>query len=241
MLGAQEPWSPEMEALLERLLELRSEESRLLETLTDSERAAVLEAVTQRLAATEAEPPSTPDPSPPPASPPESTLSLPAEPPAPPAATEVPEADAPTLPARCNTLLPFDSNGDGRFSGADRHYRNFRLWHDANGNGTPEEGELESLLPAGVRSLELDLRSYVSTRKDSATGEVFVGDMIEIELFAKRGRREIRTLGLDADSLTGDGFRFEKAGGEPLAGMVILRPGLVLFTEEGQRIEIDCP
>lgn len=223
-LGAQEPISPELEALLERLLELRSEESRLLENLTGDEREVVLEALERRLAAAELTDPEPRSPTKP----------------SPPAATVVPEIDAVGLPARCNTLLPFDSNGDGRFSGADRHYRNFRLWRDTNGNGTLEEGELESLLPAGVRSLELDLRSYVTDRKDSASGEVFVGDTIEIELLAKRGRPEIRTLGLDTDSLASDGFHFEDDQGAPLTGIVILRPGLAIVTA-GERLELDCP
>ncbi len=240
-LEAQETLEPEMEALLVRLLDLRTQESQLLEGLTEGERAVLLEALAQRLASEEVpaeEPAVSPSSSPTrPTAPPVTEASSERPTPAPPT---LPETGAVPLPPRCNTLALFDTNADGRFSGADRHYRSFRLWRDTNRNGTPEESELESLLPAGVRSLDLDLRSYTSTRKD-ATGEVAVGNSIEVELLGKRGRTEVHVLALDTDSLESDGMHLENGVGDPLDGIVILQPGLVIVTAEGDRLELDCP
>ncbi|MGF7151475.1 Ca2+-binding RTX toxin-like protein [Sphingomonas zeicaulis] len=52
-------------------------------------------------------------------------------------------------------LRGFDSNGDGRLSGADAAFGNFKLWFDNNSNGATEVGELLALADLGVSAIDL--------------------------------------------------------------------------------------
>lgn len=52
-------------------------------------------------------------------------------------------------------LRAFDSNGDGRLSADDARFASFRIWQDANGNGTVDRGEVLSLAQAGVKAINL--------------------------------------------------------------------------------------
>jgi hypothetical protein len=52
-------------------------------------------------------------------------------------------------------LRAFDSNKDGILSSADARFADFRLWVDRDGDGVQEDGELQTLTQAGVRSLNL--------------------------------------------------------------------------------------
>lgn len=56
----------------------------------------------------------------------------------------------------------FDSNGDGVLSAADARWGEFRVWRDANQNGTVEAGELLTLAALGITavSLAIDQRSF---------------------------------------------------------------------------------
>jgi Ca2+-binding RTX toxin-like protein len=49
----------------------------------------------------------------------------------------------------------FDTNGDGRLTSADARWSEFRVWKDANQNGTVEAGELQTLAQAGVTQVNL--------------------------------------------------------------------------------------
>jgi hypothetical protein len=48
-------------------------------------------------------------------------------------------------------VASLDNNRDGRLSGAE--LRGLALWHDANGNGVSEVGEVRSLQSVGIKSL----------------------------------------------------------------------------------------
>jgi hypothetical protein len=52
-------------------------------------------------------------------------------------------------------LRAFDSNNDGILSSADARFADFKLWVDRDGDGVQEDGELQTLTQAGVRSLNL--------------------------------------------------------------------------------------
>lgn len=51
--------------------------------------------------------------------------------------------------------LVFDTNHDNIFDDQDERWDEFRIWHDVNVNGTSEEGELQSLTEAGIKSFDL--------------------------------------------------------------------------------------
>jgi RTX calcium-binding nonapeptide repeat (4 copies)/Bacterial Ig domain len=52
-------------------------------------------------------------------------------------------------------LRAFDSNKDGILSSTDARFSDFRLWVDRDSDGVQEEGELQTLTQAGVRSMNL--------------------------------------------------------------------------------------
>jgi Ca2+-binding RTX toxin-like protein len=52
-------------------------------------------------------------------------------------------------------LAAFDTSGDGILEAGDKRFAAFRLWFDANGNGTSDAGELKSLAEAGVVGISL--------------------------------------------------------------------------------------
>jgi hypothetical protein len=49
----------------------------------------------------------------------------------------------------------FDTNRDGKLTGADARFGEFRVWKDANQNGTVESGELQTLPQAGITQVNL--------------------------------------------------------------------------------------
>jgi hypothetical protein len=49
----------------------------------------------------------------------------------------------------------FDTNHDGRLTAADARFGEFRVWKDANQNGTVESGELQTLAQAGITQVNL--------------------------------------------------------------------------------------
>ena len=66
-------------------------------------------------------------------------------------------------------LADLDSNNDGIFNSSDTKWNNIKVWKDANGNGIVDEGELLSLVQAGVAGINLDYEA--STTVDNNGNE----------------------------------------------------------------------
>jgi hypothetical protein len=58
-----------------------------------------------------------------------------------------------------------DSNHDGKLTAADVHFKDLRVWVDANHNGVSDVGELKTLADLGIVSL--DLHAQTSTARDN--------------------------------------------------------------------------
>jgi len=52
-------------------------------------------------------------------------------------------------------MAQYDSNGDGKLTSADAHFKDLAVWVDANHDGKTEAGELKSLTDLGITSLDL--------------------------------------------------------------------------------------
>ncbi|MDF1752926.1 MAG: Ig-like domain-containing protein [Verrucomicrobiales bacterium] len=74
-------------------------------------------------------------------------------------------------------LRYFDSNEDGYLDENDEEYSKFALWQDSNGDGSVDEGEMMTLLQAGIASINLtsDQNSY-----EAANGDVTVHGEAEV-------------------------------------------------------------
>lgn len=64
-------------------------------------------------------------------------------------------SDKPAALSDLDGLRAFDTNGDGLFSSQDEKFDQFKIWQDANANGTADENELISLPDAGVEAIDL--------------------------------------------------------------------------------------
>lgn len=58
-----------------------------------------------------------------------------------------------------SALADLDINGDGLFDANDAAYTELRVWRDLNQNGVSDEGELQSLVDAGITSINLGANS----------------------------------------------------------------------------------
>lgn len=65
-------------------------------------------------------------------------------------------------------LREYDTNNDGIINESDMDFGSLLLWHDINGNGISEDGELTSLKDAGVTSIDLGYTA-LSEVTDSGT------------------------------------------------------------------------
>ncbi|MDY0969117.1 calcium-binding protein [Sphingomonas sp. CFBP9021] len=63
--------------------------------------------------------------------------------------------DKPSAKSDLDGLTAFDSNGDGNLSAGDNAWRSLGVWHDTNGDGMSQVGELQNLDTAGITSLDL--------------------------------------------------------------------------------------
>lgn len=66
-------------------------------------------------------------------------------------------------------LSEFDSNGDGVVNAEDDRFAELKIWQDSNGNHQTDEGELKTLVEAGVAELSVD---YVEIPEMDANGNL---------------------------------------------------------------------
>ena len=52
-------------------------------------------------------------------------------------------------------MAQYDSNGDGKLTAADAHFKDLVVWVDANHDGKTEAGELKTMADLGITSLDL--------------------------------------------------------------------------------------
>nr|MDJ0922887.1 calcium-binding protein [Henriciella sp.] len=69
-------------------------------------------------------------------------------------------SDLPGARTDLEGLRAFDTNGDGLFSAADEQFSDFLLWTDTNQNGVSDEGELASVVDAGLLALSLSRADF---------------------------------------------------------------------------------
>jgi len=157
-------------------------------------------------------------------------------------APEAPAAEPPAPPPtpRCNTLLAFDDDGDGKVTAGDRLWRHLYLWIDGDDDGLLSEREVRHLYDHGVRVLDVDLRHY--TDKHDLSGDVRIGpQVIRFELASSHRRSGEATLVADATGLARSGeLELLSPDGTPLEGYQPFVPGLKLRTPTGT-VAIDCP
>ncbi|MDF1816718.1 MAG: Ig-like domain-containing protein, partial [Verrucomicrobiales bacterium] len=115
-------------------------------------------------------------------------------------------------------LAHFDSDGDGTLDVDDENFAKFKIWQDSDGDGEASEGEMTSLLEAGIQSIELtsDQNEYTS-----ADGDVFVHG--EAQIIYQDG-----STGIAADAE----FNFEEIIESDDSGFEVL-------TESGSSINVE--
>jgi hypothetical protein len=62
-------------------------------------------------------------------------------------------------------MAQYDSNGDGKLTAADAHFKDLAVWVDANHDGKSEAGELKTLVDLGITAL--DLHGLAGTAADN--------------------------------------------------------------------------
>jgi hypothetical protein len=156
-----------------------------------------------------------------------------------PAPESMPEPE-PEPAKECDSLGPFDTNGDGVISAADRNWRYLRLRADMGGRST-DMGDLESLYDLEIREIDVNLRFYKLS--DGAAGDIFIDDRIRFDLLGKRkSSRRSMILFVQASRLARSGeLQLVNSSGALLAGDQPLAPGVALQTAEGSRLPLLCP
>lgn len=228
---AQEAARPSEEEIIERILELQREIETLMRQLSPS----ALEELQRRLSGLPASAPKA-----------GSTEAIPAEgsqvspPPleVSPAASEPPAVEAGT---GCDSLRPFDSNGDGVVSAADRYWRYLYLGIDGDGDGRIEAPELKSAFERGVRGISMRLDTFA--RVKGADGLIRLRDQVVFDLGGDGfGDSDDAVLAVDATSLSrGTGPQVLDASGEPVSGVQPFEPGWKLRDSSGRVTQLRCP
>jgi len=158
-----------------------------------------------------------------------------------PAPEGMPEPEPEPEPAKeCDSLGPFDTNGDGVISAADRNWRYLRLRADMGGRSA-DMVDLESLYDLEIREIDVNLRFFKMA--DGATGDIFVDDRVRFELLGKRkSSRRTKILFIQASRLArGGALWVVDRSGSLLAGDQPLAPGMALQTAAGKRLPLLCP
>lgn len=115
-----------------------------------------------------------------------------------------------------------DSNGDGQFDASDADYGKFGVWHDANGNGVTDPGELQTLAETGIASIGLvsDNRGYVT-----ADGQVIVrGEALYLRSDGSSGRLADAAF---ATNFAHDAQRSQLLSGSNAISTALVAAGLV--------------
>lgn len=224
---------------LEQILEI-------LDGLEPDERAAVLRRIDQRSATSrrpevdvpveaETETASAPVPAPEPEQEPIVTATGP----------DLPSSQI--LPVKdCELIAWLDATGDGRVSGADRHWRHLYLWIDDNGNHRVDPDETARMLDYDIRSIDLKLRTYEA--RGEVVGDIRVDELVEFRLVGKARRRassDRAVLVIDSDDVRRSGpslmLRDPATGSATRAtGLVPLRPGLLLERDRAGPKVLTC-
>ena len=63
----------------------------------------------------------------------------------------------------------FDSNQDGVLDARDERFADFKVWTDANSNGTVDAGEMQTLAQAGIKNLNLKVKDGTAARLDDGS------------------------------------------------------------------------
>jgi hypothetical protein len=140
----------------------------------------------------------------------------------------------------CNTLLAFDSNGDGKVDATDRYWRYLYLWTDRNRDGRVEEREIVLPFDKKVREIAVHLETF---QKKKGLGEIRLGENILLDMKGDGfGGADDTVLVVDAMALgRRDGPRLVGADGNVLEGYVAFRDGLSLRDAVGTVTELNCP
>lgn len=168
----------------------------------------------------------------------------------------VPAVAAPSLPkttkppGRCNTLVPFDTDGDGTLNGLDRYWRHLYLWFDSDGDRAPADGEMVSPFDYKIREISLDLRHFVAGRgKKASRGEIEADEYILVDAKQDGFRATLypagddAALAVDADALRRDpqGLDLRDASGAQVKGIQPFVAGWTVIDRDGASVAIDCP
>ena len=171
-------------------------------------------------------------------------------PPIPPSAVPqtVPQTTTPTPSRRsgCQTVVPFDSDGDDKLTGLDRYWRHFYLWTDVDEDGSVDEKELESPYERGIREIDVGLRSFVRGKgKRKRSLEIQAERYILLDVggdgWSGRPRGDDGALAIDASAIREDGgpdLRDER--GRAVEGVRPFEPGWRLLVGD-EEIVANCP
>jgi hypothetical protein len=67
-------------------------------------------------------------------------------------------------------MAQYDSNGDGKLTAADAHFKDIVVWVDANHDGKTEPGELKTLAQLGITSIDLHAVAGTATNNGNLLG-----------------------------------------------------------------------
>ena len=148
----------------------------------------------------------------------------------------------------CNTLTPFDSDGDLKLTGLDRYWRHFYLWFDHDDNGVMAEGELEPPFEKGVRQISLNLRSFVRGKKKKARElQILDEQYLLLDLDGDGWQGTVPSskdgaLAVDVDALKRSGGpALMGPDGSPLTGIQAFRPSWSYSMPGQEPVEMRCP
>ena len=158
----------------------------------------------------------------------------------------VPQPPVPSTRRGCQTVVPFDSDGDDKLTGLDRYWRHFYLWTDVDEDGSVDEKELESPYERGIREIDVGLRSFVRGKgKRKRSLEIQAERYILLDVggdgWSGRPRGDDGALAVDASAIREDGGPdLRDARGRAVEGVQPFEPGWRLIVGD-EEIVANCP